>query len=337
MDSRNINHIVRRGFTLIELLVVVAIIALLISILLPSLDRARRSARQVVCGTSLRSQYQAAMLYEADYKAIPRGLLRLGNDFPNSNFRGAPYCTFATCLLTYLGWNGNKNMECIANEVIRTYDVPGDPWKLWEAYSTDMYGSNDWWRVVLGVFQSIEVYQCPDFMEIEPRRDNQWAFPMPLDYVASTAAIPYHQNGVNVDNVGGAMIWTQFPVFKGVPSDPAIYYGSSKLETLGGGRNPGDFIYVTEANNVLPTKNIGGATDKGIHFHHFFLGKHLPRAGESRIASDEKHPAGLNCLFFDGHTRVLSLDEMDPGYGNPYRFRLQYITWIPEDLEGVPN
>lgn len=104
------------GFTLIEVLVVVAIIALLISILLPSLRRAREHARIVACLAQLRDLGLALNMYAQNYK----------DWYPPTPYLGSPNTGMMQDDNLFILWYSRYARE------VKIFDCPSTTFRLRE-------------------------------------------------------------------------------------------------------------------------------------------------------------------------------------------------------------
>lgn len=133
----------KASFTLIELLVMVAIIAVLVSLLLPSLQKAREAAKVVTCLNTLHSHGMAFQMYETEnYQLPPMSVYNWPNLYPyltyfllavDQNGQTSPGGLYS--LLQTKCLNDPKSLFCITTEMPEfQYNTPENPFPNRSSY-----------------------------------------------------------------------------------------------------------------------------------------------------------------------------------------------------------
>ncbi|MFI4911871.1 MAG: prepilin-type N-terminal cleavage/methylation domain-containing protein [Sedimentisphaeraceae bacterium JB056] len=229
------------AFTLIELLVVISIIAILMSIMMPALSKAREQAQSVVCKTRQRDLGQMFMLYATDYDNQVVPTVKLEGEQLNDSYSRWP------CRLGPYYDTDKKKTSQTAEEyasIIHTLPILRCPsqekYRKKYEVGTEISG----WRGTFGMnpfFRGIGENENPDtYRKMNWRKFDQIMRPQGLPFLAELSGdtAEWVPSAIRSSSFGGLMLDFGGPHF-------------SAYDKAGWGKGPSD-ISAYRANGPAP-------------------------------------------------------------------------------------
>ena len=320
----------RPGFTLIEVLMVLAIIAVLIGLLVPAIQRVREAASRASCANNLKQLGLALHTYEDANGCFPPGLVSSGANVCDAEASGFTYLlpfieeTNAQRLYDFNEpWYSRKNYEAVAVQ-IAVYFCPSNrdrgemdlapmatQWRtaLPPVAATCDYafcrGANgavnrDWTRIppaVRGVFQihrPEEGRLGTRLAEVSDGLSAPWRWGMPPAAFTRCADLANTGPWITDPATGQAAVLDQSWAPPGLGDTTHPFYGSVLAVTAQYGLGPDPRDKPMNRKPGTPTVYSGG-------------GRGDNRSGKDFISGFRSlHPGGCNFAFCDGSVRYVS-------------------------------